>query len=68
VINVTFVCGHSKQSDGTESTLVCPTCGESGVQLVAAPMPTFRGHVRGPHAQFEALSAKAVTFEEKKDA
>lgn len=61
MITVTFSCGHSKQANGSEEKLTC-ACGETRIAQVDAPVPVFRGHVRGPHAQFEALEPKKVEF------
>lgn len=63
MITVTFVCGHKKQANGSEDQLVC-SCGEQKIANVDAPAPQFRGHVRGPHAEFTELPAKAVSFGE----
>lgn len=65
MITVTFKCGHTKQVNGSEEKLAC-SCGEAGIERVDAPAPSFRGHVRGPHAEYADLPAKAVTFEESK--
>lgn len=62
MITVTFTCGHTRTATGAEERLSCP-CGESRIASVDAPLPTFRGAVRGPHAEYVDLPAKPVTFE-----
>ncbi len=61
VATVRFACGHTVPASGNEVRLVC-ACGNSQVVDVKAPAPKFRGHCRGPHAQFEALPAVAVAL------
>lgn len=64
MITVTFKCGHTRIASGNETELSCALCGETDVERVNAPAPRFTGHVRGPHAAFKDLPAKAVTFGE----
>lgn len=66
MITITFECGHQKTADGGETKVAC-ACGETRIAQVNAPVPRFRGHVTGPHAEYVALEPKAVVFEEKKD-
>lgn len=66
MITVTFECGHSRTTSGSETTPTC-ACGESKITRVDAPAPTFRGHARGPHAEYVDLPAKAVTFGKEKE-
>lgn len=66
-ILITFDCGHTQEFTGNETTPTCRTCPTARVAGVDAPMPSFRGHVRGPHAEFKDLPAEAVTFGAKTD-
>lgn len=61
MITITFSCGHQRQTDGSEEELKCQ-CGESTIARIDAPMPTFTGHVTGPHAIYKDLEAKALNF------
>ena len=61
MIPVTFACGHAVLLKGDENPPTCH-CGETRVMISHARAPSFRGVVQGPHAQFEALPAIAVTL------
>ncbi len=65
-IDLRFLCGH-KQSMGMDadlSSVACEQCGERRVSFVAAPSPSFRGTVTGPHATTVDLDPIKVSFGE----
>lgn len=62
VATVRFGCGHQQKLTGAEQSPACGTCGNRTVVHVKAPAPSFRGHCRGPHAQYEALPAVHVAL------
>lgn len=61
-ILITFDCGHSQYLTGTETSLICHTCGSPAPVRIEAPPPSFVGHARGPHAEYKDLPAQAVTL------
>lgn len=61
-MTATFACGHTQAMTGEETQPRCHVCGEQRIARVQAPAPMFRGHARGPCAQFEALPPKAVSL------
>lgn len=63
-MTVQFVCGHAREVDGSVRP-IC-VCGEARIVAVKAPAPHFRGYALGPHADFEALPAKAVDLTQEK--
>lgn len=48
-VTVRFACGHQQDVETVDAPR-CADCGETRVQMVKAPKPTFRGTVRGPCA------------------
>ena len=63
-MDVLFRCGHSQSHDErSQSQPVCTSCGSTFVARVenVAP-PRFRGVARGPHCEFVALPAIAVSL------
>ena len=50
MITVTFACGHRAEVSADHDPSLRCHCGETRVQRVKAPVPTFRGFCVGPHA------------------
>lgn len=48
MITVTYACGHRETVKDDGNPPSCSVCGETRVQAVKAPTPTFRGVASGP--------------------
>jgi hypothetical protein len=61
VVAAKFACGHDAILKGDEVTPTC-ACGETRLVSIKARPPKFTGHARGPHATYQELPARAVSF------
>ena len=60
-MRITFACGHKMVIANTTSQPTC-ACGETRVQSISAPPPTFRGACSGPFAEFQQVEPAVVVL------
>lgn len=60
MLKLRMACGHALEISETETSVICPECGERRVQSVQARAPKFRGVVQGPYTTYVSLPAMPV--------